>query len=162
MNIFRLPTTVFFAFFVFQSSAQALPKLTLKTTEGKTVCTDTLNNAGKPMIISFFALWCKPCLRELEAISEVYDEWQEETGVKLVAVSIDKAQDASKILPAIRGKGWTYEVLLDQNSEFMRAMNVNAIPAVFVLDGNGKIVFRKNSYIEGSENELIEKIREII
>ena len=54
-----------------------LPQVTLKDINGKTVRTDTLNNGGKPMIISFFATWCKPCNRELTAISEVYDEWQE-------------------------------------------------------------------------------------
>ena len=77
-------------------SAQ-LPAVTLKTMEGKTVRTDTLSNNGKPIIIDFFATWCKPCNRELTAISEVYDEWVEETGVKLIAVSIDEAQNINKV-----------------------------------------------------------------
>ena len=71
-----------------------LPKVTLKDISGKTVATDTLSNNGKPFIIDFFATWCKPCNRELDAISEVYEEWQEETGVKIIAVSIDQAQSS--------------------------------------------------------------------
>ena len=73
--------------------AQAqLPDVTLKSIDGKTVQSATLSNDGKPFIIDFFATWCKPCNRELSAIAEVYDEWQEETGVKIYAVSIDQGQ----------------------------------------------------------------------
>ena len=74
-----------------------LPKVTLKDINGKAVSTDTLSNGGQPFIIDFFATWCKPCNRELDAISEVYEEWQQETGVKIIAVSIDQAQNINKV-----------------------------------------------------------------
>ena len=61
----------------FEESVNAqLPAVVLKTIDGKTISTDTLNNGGKPFIIDFFATWCKPCNRELSAIAEVYDEWK--------------------------------------------------------------------------------------
>ena len=97
------------------SAFAGLPSVSLKNLDGKTVDTATLSNDGKPMVISFFALWCKPCQRELKAIAEVYDEWQEETGVKLIAVSIDEAQNEQKVKPLVESKGWEYEVLLDPN-----------------------------------------------
>ena len=82
--------------------AQAqLPDVTLKSIDGKTVQSATLSNDGKPFIIDFFATWCKPCNRELSAIAEVYDEWQEETGVKIYAVSIDQAQNINKVKPLV-------------------------------------------------------------
>ena len=62
--------------FVCMLTVQAqLPKVTLKDINGKSVSTDTLSNGGRPFIIDFFATWCKPCNRELDAISEVYEEW---------------------------------------------------------------------------------------
>lgn len=67
-----------------------LPSVKLKNLEGKTIDTSKISNDGKPFIISFFATWCKPCNRELKAIHEQYADWQEETGVKVVAVSIDR------------------------------------------------------------------------
>lgn len=139
-----------------------LPSVQLKSIDGKTVDTSKLSNDGKPFIISFFATWCKPCQRELKAINEVYADWQEETGVKVIAVSIDQAQNIAKVKPLVDGFGWEYEVLLDPNSDFKRALGVNMIPAVFVIDGNGKIVDTRSGYTDGSEEHLIEKVRELI
>ena len=66
-----------------------LPSVTLKNIDGKTVDTAKLNNNGKPFIISFFATWCKPCQRELDAIHEQIVDWEEETGVKWEDVAED-------------------------------------------------------------------------
>ncbi len=142
-------------------SAQ-LPAVTLKDINGKTVQTDKLSNNGKPFIISFFATWCKPCNRELTAINEVYEEWQEETGVKLIAVNIDQAHNTNKVKPLVDTNGWPYEVLLDPNSDFKRALGIQMIPYVLIVDGKGQIVYKHNGYTEGAEEELIEKVRELI
>ena len=139
-----------------------LPSFKLKTIEGKTIDTQTLSNDGKPFIIDFFATWCKPCNRELNAISEVYDEWQKETGVKLYAVSIDKAQNANKVKPLVNQHGWEYEVILDPNSEFRKSFGGEMIPFVVICDGDGKVVYKHNGYTEGAEQELIEKVRELV
>ena len=141
--------------------AQArLPKVTLKNTDGKSVQTDTLSNNGRPVIVSCFATWCKPCNRELSAIHEVYDDWQQETGVRLVAVSIDQAQNVNKVKPMVDEYGWTYEVLLDTNGDFKRSLGVQMIPYVLVLDGKGNIVYKHNGYADGAETELFEKVKE--
>ena len=142
-------------------SAQ-LPSVTLKDINGKTVTTDTLNNGGKPFIIDFFATWCKPCNRELTAISEVYDDWQAETGVKIFAVSIDQAQNINKVRPLVDQEGWNYDVLLDPNSEFKRSLGIQMIPYVLICDGKGNIVYRHNGYTDGAENELLDKVKELI
>ena len=139
-----------------------LPSVKLETLDGKTIDTSTLNNDGKPFVISFFATWCKPCNRELKAIHEQYEEWQEETGMKVVAISIDQAQNINKVKPLVDAEEWEYEVLLDPNSEFRRAMGVQMIPHVFIIDGNGKIAESRSGYTDGGEEHLIEKIREMV
>ena len=143
------------------ASAQ-LPSVMLKTLDGKTVDTSKLNNDGKPFIISFFATWCKPCNRELKAIHEQYADWQDETGVKLIAISIDQAQNINKVKPLVDSEEWEYEVLLDPNSEFRRALGVQMIPHVFIIGGDGKIVESRSGYTEGGENHLIETVRELV
>lgn len=139
-----------------------LPSVSLKTMDGKTVNTSELSNDGKPFIIDFFATWCKPCNRELDAIGEVYVDWQKETGVKIFAVSIDQAQNINKVKPLVENHGWEYEVLLDPNSDFKRALGIQMIPYVLIVDGKGNIVYKHNGYTDGAETELIEKVRELV
>ena len=145
--------------FGFEAQAQ-LPAVQLKDINGKVVDTSTLSNDGKPFVISFWATWCKPCRRELKAISEVYEDWQEETGMKLIAVSIDEAQNVSKVKPVVDASGWEYEVLLDPSGDFKRAMGVQNVPHTIVVDGNGKVVESHQGYVEGAEEHLIELIRQ--
>ena len=142
-------------------SAQ-LPSVTLKDINGKTVETDTLSNGGNPMIISFFATWCKPCNRELDAISEVYEDWQQETGVKIFAVSIDQGQNINKVKPLVDNHNWEYDVLLDPNGDLKRSLGIQMIPYVLIVDGQGNIVYRHAGYTDGEETELIEKVKELI
>ncbi len=144
-----------------QAKAQ-LPSLLLKDIDGKSVQTSKPDNDGRPVIISFFATWCKPCLRELNAISEVYEEWQEDTGVKLIAVSIDEGANSFKVKPLARAQGWTFPVWLDSNKAFMRAMKVNMVPSVFVIDGKGNVVYHHTGYVEGGERELIEQVKKCL
>ena len=138
-----------------------LPQVVLKDLDGKAVRTDTLNNGGRPFIIDFFATWCKPCNRELDAIAEVYDEWQEQTGVKIFAVSIDQAQNINKVKPLVENHGWEYDILLDPNSDLKRALGIQMIPYVLIVDGKGQIVYKHNGYTDGAESELIAKVREL-
>ena len=154
-------TIAILALITLTATAQ-LPKVTLKDINGKDVQVDKLSNDGKPFIIDFFATWCKPCNRELDAISEVYDDWRQETGVKIIAVSIDQAQNINKVKPLIDNHGWEYEVLLDPNGELKRAFAIQTIPYVLIVDGQGQIVYKHNGYTDGAETELIDKVRELI
>jgi peroxiredoxin len=143
---------------------EGLPSVKIRDISGKTVDTSKLNNDGKPFIISFFATWCKPCLRELDAIHDVYDQWQKETGVKLIAVSLDEAHNANRVKPLVSRFGWKYEVLLDINSEFARSLNVNPnlIPAVIIIDGKGAVVESRTGYTDGAEQHLIETVKRLL
>ena len=143
------------------SAFAELPSVLLKDVNGNTVNTAELSNDGKPMVISFWATWCKPCKRELKAISEVYPDWQDETGVKLVAVSIDEAQNAAKVKPLVVGMNWEYEVLLDPNGEFKRQMGVSDVPHAFIVDGQGNVVWSHKGYVDGGEEEIIEELRKL-
>lgn len=146
---------------VFAQKERALPQVDVKTLDGKIVSTKSFSNEGKPIIISFWATWCKPCIAELANIHDQYEQWQQETGVKLIAISVDDARNNAKVLPAVQGRGWEYEVYLDANADFKRAMNVNNIPHTFLLNGKNEIVWQHNSYAEGSEKELFELVKKV-
>ncbi len=139
-----------------------LPAVDVKTLDGKTFSTGDIDNDGKPVIISFWATWCKPCVLELSTIAETYDEWQEETGVKLIAISIDDARNTSKVQPLVNGKDWDYEVYLDPNGDLKRAMNVNTVPHTFLLNGNKEVVYQHYSYAPGDEQHLYDKVKALL
>ena len=108
-SIKTIAATLMIALAAITAQAQ-LPSVQLKDLEGKTVDTAKLSNDGKPFVITFFASWCKPCNRELKAIHEVYPDWQEETGMKVVAISVDTGQNASKVKPTVDAEGWEYDI----------------------------------------------------
>ena len=155
--------SLFFAGNLVAQNATLPQNIALRTLDGESVQSSVIQNDGKPVIISFWATWCKPCNLELNNIKEVYEEWQEETGVKLVAVSIDDARSANRVKPHVEANDWPYEVYLDQNRDFARALNAgNNPPYTYLINGEGEIVWQHNGYLPGAEDELIEKVRELL
>lgn len=139
-----------------------LPAVDIQTADGKTFNTKDIQNDGKPVIVSLWATWCRPCVAELTAIADEYEDWVEEFGVKLYAVSIDDAKTSARVVPVVNGKGWEYTVLLDVNSDFKRAMNVNDVPYMCILNGNGEIVWQHTSYAPGAEEEVYEVLKSLV
>ncbi len=151
---------LFISFSLLITAQTSLPTVSLKNLDGTPFNTATINS-DKPVIISFWATWCVPCIEELDAIADEYDDWQSETGVSLIAVSVDDARSQSRVKPMANGKSWDYTVLLDPKQELKRALNVTSVPHVFILY-KGKIVYNHSGYTEGSEQILYEKIQELI
>jgi cytochrome c biogenesis protein CcmG/thiol:disulfide interchange protein DsbE len=140
------------------ATAQTLPDVSLKDIEGNTVSTaSTLQEEG-PTVFCFWATWCSPCKRELNNYAELYEDWVDETGVKIVAVSIDDQRSMNRVAPYVNSVGWEYDILLDPNREFARALNVNNVPHTFVVDAEGNVVWSHNNYADGDEFELHEQL----
>ncbi|MFC0604040.1 TlpA family protein disulfide reductase [Winogradskyella pulchriflava] len=139
--------------------AQDIPDISLQDIEGNSISINELANSNDIKIFSFWATWCVPCINELDAIADVYEEWQEETNVELIAISTDDARTKKRVIPLINGKDWDYQILIDDNQDFKRALNVNILPYVIVVK-NGKIIHTRTGYTPGSEDELYDIIKE--
>ena len=137
---------------------KSLPSVNVKTLEGNQFNFKNIDNNGSPIVISFWATWCKPCTKELNNIAEIYEDWQDKTNVKLVAVSIDDRRSQSKVAPYVNSSGWEYEIYIDSNSDLKRAMGVSTVPHTFLLDKNKQIIWQHRGYVEGDEYELFDEI----
>ena len=143
------------------AQSRTLPSVDVKTLNGGTINITTLENDGNPIVISFWATWCKPCKKELNNIAELYEDWQDETGVKLVAISIDDTRSMVRVAPYVNASDWDYEVYLDPNGDLKRAMGVSTVPHTFLLNSKKEIVWQHKGYIDGDEDELYEQIEKI-
>ena len=154
-------TTILFST-VSIAQGRTLPSVDVKTLNGGNINITEIDNNGKPIVISFWATWCKPCKKELNTIAEVYEDWQDETGVKLVAISIDNARSMAKVAPYVNASDWAYEVYIDPNSDLKRAMGVATVPHTFLLNSKKEIIWQHKGYVDGDEDELLEQIEKLV
>ena len=145
-----------------QSDPPDLPKVDIKDLTGKTINTSTLLDGDSPVILSFWATWCSPCIKELDAISENLEDWQDETDVRVIAISIDDSRTSMRVVPLADGRGWEFDVYLDSNGDLKRAMNVLNPPHTFVINTMGEIVYQHTAYAEGDEEELFEQLKQAL
>ena len=138
-----------------------LPKVYVETLKGERMDIREVLKDSVPVIIAFWSTTCKPCMQELDDITEVFEEWEQKFGVKVVAVSIDDSRMASRAKVIASGRGWPFLVVLDKNQDLKRALNVNSIPQLFLLNDEGEIVYTHTGYTPGSELEVYEKLKEI-
>ena len=101
----------------------------------------------------------RPCLKELDAINDVYVDWQDETGIELYAISVDDARTVKRVRPLVSGKGWDYNVLLDTNNDFKRLVGAASVPLTLLVKDN-KILYRHSGYSPGAEEELYDMIKQ--
>ena len=140
--------------------AQQLPDVKVENAQGKIVSVRELSN-GKPMIISYWSIACKPCIQELNAINDALADWRSEADFEVVAVSVDDARLKASAKAIATSRGWEFICVYDENQELKRAMNVSLTPQSFVVDGQGNIIFSHSGYTPGSEQLLFDKIVEL-
>lgn len=159
MKIYRFLFLFLFTNSVF--SQTKLPDVTIKDLKNNSVNVFTdFAEKDKLYVFSFWATWCVPCINELEAINEVYDDWKKELNVELIAVSIDDSRTQKRVKPLVNGKGWTYRMLLDSNQDFKRSLSIANVPYTIVVK-NQKIVHIQNGYSQGAEKELFTLLKSL-
>lgn len=149
--------SIFFIFY-FSTGQTTVPDVSIKSSSGNLINIKTFTK-DKIVILSFWATWCVPCINELNNINDVYADWQKDTGVTLIAISIDDSRSISRVIPLSNGYDWNYQILFDKNEDLKRAFNIYSIPYTIAID-NGDIFYRHSGYKEGDEYILINMVKE--
>ncbi len=138
-----------------------LPPVMVENLKGGIVDVRSVLSDSLPVVVTFWSTACKPCLQELEAFAEHWEEWQQEARFKILAVSTDDTRSAAKVRSFVTANEWPFVILLDKNQEFKRAFNVHAIPHLYVVDANGNVVYSRIGYNPGSENKVLEILKSL-
>ena len=149
------------AIVVYAQKNRTLPSVQLKNLAGEQVDVKTLVGKGKPVVISFWATWCAPCKKELNNVTEIYEDWQNDYDVEVIAISMDNSQNMAKVKSYVNGVKWPYKVFIDANEDLKRSLNFQSIPYTILLDGKGNIVYTHNGYQEGDEYVLEDEIKKM-
>lgn len=137
----------------------SIPSAEIRTLDGRIINTRDLLQDSIPVVLSFWATWCKPCIKELSAINDEMDDWKKEINFRVVAISIDDARTTHAVRNLVNARKWAFEVYLDPNGDFKKLMNVAQPPHTFILS-KGEIVYQHTSYNEGDEDEIFEKLKQ--
>jgi len=157
-SIVLIAVTLFYTLLVFSQDA-GYKTSRLRDLAGKQIIASTFDNAGKPYIVCFWAIGNGASQQLLNTIADQYAGWQKATGVKIITVAVDDAQNSAKVIPFFQSKGWVYENYLDQDQDYMHAMHVNNVPHVFVFNGQKEIIFQLSSYNEGDEKAIYDAVK---
>ncbi len=143
------------------AQTKTMPSVTLTNLNGEKVNIQDLSKSGKVIVFDFWATWCIPCKKSLTNMMDVYEDWKKNYNVEIVAVSIDDAQNTTKVKTQVTGNGWPYLVLLDPNQEMKQALNFQNIPYSVLVDKNGNIVYTHQGYVDGDEQMMEEEIKKL-
>ena len=132
----------------------------LKDLNGDLVQLSELYGKG-PIVLDFWATWCKPCVKELPHMNQIYLDYRDR-GVEVLAISEDSPWSVSKVKSFIAGNRYEFRVLLDTNGDVLRKYGLLGTPYTFVISAEGDILYKHFGYRPGDEVTVREEIEKAL
>lgn len=152
-------TVVLLAVFALNSYGESVPDFSLKNIDGSAF--KLSDHLGKKIIlIDFWATWCKPCKKLLKKLDKIQRDYNDT--VEVITISTDDSSAFTRVESYIKGKRYSFTVLLDPDSGVSRIFNPSRVlPFTLMIDKKGNIVYTHTGYMPGYEKELIKEIEKL-
>ena len=156
---------IFYLIFIAQIGAKVeienkLPKMSLKMLNGKSTDVSSFLEDG-PILINFWATWCAPCIKEMKYLDK-FNKKYAESGFQVVSINTDTPRSLSKVKSFVKSRGYSFEILMDPKSEFIRKAGGKVLPFLLLVNTDGTIFKRHMGYSPGDEITLEKEIGELI
>lgn len=160
MRLARIAAAIGFAFTLALGAGPATeaakykkaPDFTLKDVAGKDVKLSKLLENG-PVYMECWDLPCVNCIAELDALVPIYDSLKGR-GLQIVALSVDKPSDETRVKAFIKSKKWPYIVALDGQQKVKKAYGIVIKPTAYLINMKGEIVYTHIGYKKGDEKRI--------
>ena len=129
-----------------------LPNVKIKSLKGKKISTKKILKE-KYTIMSFWATWCVPCLKEMKELDILHHKYKDEN-FQVVGISVDDSKTIKKIKTTLKSKKISYPVYLDTEQKFFGKFNTEALPFSILVSPDGEILWEHSGYIPGDEKEM--------
>ena len=116
------------------------------------------NKKQHVVIVSFFATWCKPCLKEIEELKTVLSNFRQK---KLKLFLIDLKEEKSVVDKFVRQYNLPGTILLDKYGVVAKNYGVTTLPRLFVIDRNGKLVWKTKGFQKDLADELMSVLKDL-
>jgi len=154
--------TIVFSF----AAEKSFPKFTLTDLSGGTIALDSILAQQKPIVITFWATWCKPCKKELRKLHEYWESWDTTKGERpyiIAALCEDGPRSVRQAKTMAKKEGWDKFILpYDKGGTVRKKAGVADIPECFILMPNGNIVYHHIGFNPGDEKKTIEILEKSI
>ena len=161
----KMMLILFYLIFIAQIGAKVeienkLPKMSLKMLNGKSTDVSSFLEDG-PILINFWATWCAPCIKEMKYLDK-FNKKYTESGFQVVSINTDTPRSLSKVKSFVKSRGYSFEILMDPKSEFIRKAGGKVLPFLLLVNTDGTIFKRHMGYSPGDEITLEKEIGELI
>lgn len=135
-------------------------ELSARTVTGESISLHQMLGRG-PVLVNFWALWCKPCLKELPELQKLQEQFGA-LGFSVLSINGDSPADVAKVAPFVRARKLMFPVLTDLDGNLRRRFQANAFPTSILLDRSGRVVWTSQGYRPGDDVEMAKQIEGLL
>ncbi len=123
-----------------------------ETLNGDDIEFSEINKKG-PTLVSFWALWCKPCRAEMKHLEKLYKKYSDK-GFTIIGINQDSPRSVAKVKSYVSSHKITFPIVTDSNQEIFQMFNGQSIPLTVLFNKDGKIVYKHTGYLPGDEKKI--------